>query len=112
VRSAKPVGGVYVVLLSDPVEGPEVASRATALSVKHGGSVTHVYTHAVRGFAVETTEASALAMSQEAEVQMVQEAGLFTTSATQPNPPWGLDRIDQRDRPLSATYRPAGRARG
>ncbi|HET9530168.1 MAG TPA: S8 family peptidase, partial [Blastocatellia bacterium] len=25
-------------------------------------------------------------------------------NVTQNNPPWGLDRIDQRDRPLSATY--------
>jgi subtilisin family serine protease len=29
---------------------------------------------------------------------------MMTADATQTNPPWGLDRIDQRNRPLNATY--------
>jgi subtilisin family serine protease len=43
-------------------------------------------------------------LSEDFRVKFVEEDGLITTDATQSNPPWGLDRIDQRNRPLNAIY--------
>jgi subtilisin family serine protease len=43
-------------------------------------------------------------LSQDFRVLFVEEDGVVTADVTQSNPPWGLDRIDQRNRPLSATY--------
>ena len=43
-------------------------------------------------------------LSQDYRVKFVEEDGVVTADITQSNPPWGLDRIDQRNRPLSATY--------
>ena len=37
-------------------------------------------------------------LSQDFRVKYVEEDGVVTADATQSNPPWGLDRIDQRNR--------------
>ena len=50
------------------------------------------------------TEAQAEALSNDFRVKFVEEDSIVTADATQSNPPWGLDRIDQRNRPLNATY--------
>jgi subtilisin family serine protease len=62
------------------------------------------YQHALNGFAVEMSPEDAEALSQDFRVQYVEEDGVVTLDATQSNPPWGLDRIDQRNRPLNAIY--------
>jgi subtilisin family serine protease len=50
------------------------------------------------------SEKEAEALSQDFRVKFVEEDGMMYATATQTNPPWGLDRIDQRNRPLSASY--------
>src|ERR1044072_6249215 len=72
--------------------------------MRHRGKVTRGYQNALNGFAAEMSEADAEAMSKDFRVAYVEEDGVMTADLTQNNPPWGLDRIDQRNRPLSATY--------
>ena len=99
----------YIVVLDDEVVGekgrfsiaPYIASE---LATTHGGKLKHVYQNALNGFAVEMTEAQAEALSNDFRVKFVEEDGIVTADATQSNPPWGLDRIDQRNRPLNAIY--------
>jgi subtilisin family serine protease len=43
-------------------------------------------------------------LSEDFRVAFVEEDAVVTADATQSNPPWGLDRIDQRSRPLNAIY--------
>src|SRR5687767_1587797 len=99
----------YIVVLDDAVVGekgdysiaPYVASEMAA---NYKGKIKHVYKHAINGFAVEMSEAEAEALSLDFRVKFVEEDGVVTADATQSNPPWGLDRIDQRNRPLNGTY--------
>src|SRR5688500_12591191 len=108
-KSANKIQNSYIVVLDDQVVGerglmsiaPYIASE---LATSHRGRVTNIYQHALNGFAVNMSEADAEALSQDFRVKFVEEDSVVTADATQTNPPWGLDRIDQRSRPLNAIY--------
>ena len=99
----------YIVVLNDDVVGPRglfsIAPYVAAeLAGTHRGQLKHVYQNALNGFAVEMTPEEAERLSEDFRVAYVEEDGVVTADATQNNPPWGLDRIDQRSRPLNAIY--------
>jgi len=108
-KSTNKIENSYIVVLDETVIGergifsiaPYIASE---LASNHKGKLKHVYQHAINGFAVEMSEADAEALSQDFRVKYVEEDSVVTADVTQNNPPWGLDRIDQRNRPLSGTY--------
>jgi subtilisin family serine protease len=50
------------------------------------------------------TEEEALALAEDPRVAYVEEDAVMEIYATQTGATWGLDRIDQRNRPLSTTY--------
>ena len=91
------VPGHYIVTVADGVAGSAIAS---ALSVRP----TYVYTAALNGFAAQLTDGQVNALQRNPNVVRIEEDGVVHATATQTNPPWGLDRIDQRNLPLSATY--------
>ena len=110
-----PVAGQYIVVLDDRAVGakgdlsaaPYVAQDMRAA---YGAQVDKVYTHALNGFAARMTEEQALALAADPRVKFVQEDGEMHATTVQSNPPWGLDRIDQRNLPLNSqyTYTPTG----
>ena len=108
-KNAKRIPNNYIVVLDDAVIGERgensiAGYMADDMARLYHGKLKHVYKHALNGFSVEMSEADAEAMSQDYRVLFVEEDGVMTADATQTNPPWGLDRIDQRNRPLSGTY--------
>jgi subtilisin family serine protease len=109
LRKANRIANHYIVVLDDAVVGERgmysiAPYIAEDLASRHGGKVGHIYKHALNGFSVEMSEKEAEALSQDYRVAYVEEDGMMYATATQTNPPWGLDRIDQRNRPLSASY--------
>ncbi|MER5928882.1 S8 family peptidase [Streptomyces sp. NPDC002054] len=82
-----------------------------------GARLGHVYTSALHGFSARMGRADAVRLAADPRVaRIVQDtrvtldpatpaaATAAVPAATQPNAPWGLDRIDQRLLPLSTTY--------
>ncbi|HEV2861326.1 MAG TPA: S8 family peptidase [Pyrinomonadaceae bacterium] len=108
-KKQRAVPGQYIVVLKEWAAQPygenSFAGRiAEDVAAQHGGEVLAVYRHALLGFSIRLPEQAAEALAHDPRVEFVEEDGVVTASATQSNPPWGLDRIDQRDRPLNATY--------
>ena len=83
-----------------------VNPRAEAASARARGiDVRRVFSHVFPGMVVEATDAERSALARDPRVAAVEEDQVVTVSATtQPDAPWGLDRIDQARLPLSTTY--------
>jgi subtilisin family serine protease len=99
----------YIVVLDNDAVGRVGAAATNARAVAElmpewAGTVTRRFDHAINGFAAYLTEQQALALSQDDRVAFVEEDSIMEALATQTNPPWGLDRIGQRDLPLNRTY--------
>jgi subtilisin family serine protease len=63
-----------------------------------------VFDEVVDGFVVVADDALVAALRTDPDVVSVDEPATYRASDTQTNPIPGLDRIDQRDRPLSNSY--------
>jgi len=64
----------------------------------------YVYRTLLTGFAGEISEAARAGLFRDNRVVRIEKDGVVTASATQNNPTWGLDRVDQRDLPLDDQY--------
>ncbi|MEP7795259.1 S8 family serine peptidase, partial [Sanguibacter sp. 25GB23B1] len=97
----------YIVLYTD---GTDVDAEADELRAD-GTVVEQTFTEAPAAVVTLTaTEADTLATT--AGVEAVEPDSVISALATQPNAPWGLDRIDQRTLPLSRTFSPPSAATG
>jgi aqualysin 1 len=99
----------YIVVLDVDAAGRQgslSAARSTAdeMAFRSGGEVTHVYAHAINGFSARMSDTQAVALSDDPRVRFVEEDSIMFATITQTNPPWGLDRLGQRDLPLNQTY--------
>jgi len=105
---AEAIPGQYIVQLKDGVL--DVRSVAAAFAREHGGNVGFVYSNALKGFSVKLPEGIAAqaiaALSRSPLVQRIEQDQVMrvVNSDVETGATWGIDRIDQADRPLSTTY--------
>jgi subtilisin family serine protease len=93
----------YIVVFKDTVERGFVNSASASVQ-ELGGSIHQTYRHTIRGFAATMSPEAVAKVRQDPNVAYVEADTTVSISTTQTNATWGIDRIDQRNRPLSTTY--------
>ncbi|ROU07453.1 S8 family peptidase [Lysobacter enzymogenes] len=113
VTAERPIPGRYIVVLKNQaarlsVESArgtsDIAAVARSLSTKHRARLLRSYQHALRGFVVEADPNAVAQLLNDPGVAFVEEDGFGSIAATQNNATWGIDRVDQRNLPLSSSY--------
>jgi subtilisin family serine protease len=83
--------------------GTDVASEARGLRAR-GLDVRRTFGHAVKAAVLTASPAQAATLARSHRVQAVELDARVQATATQDTAPWGLDRVDQRNLPLSTTF--------
>ncbi len=106
MRAQQPGGdtipGAFIVVFNDRVLPAQASARAAA---KVGQArVKHAYANVIQGFAADLSDAEVAALRADPDVAYVEPDQVYRATTTQSGATWGIDRIDQRSRPLSGTY--------
>ncbi|MDN3296920.1 S8 family serine peptidase [Streptomyces ficellus] len=88
------VANSWIVVLKDG------STRAADL----GATPDLVFRSALKGFSTTMPKARAAALATDPRVAYVEQNATVRLNATQTDATWGLDRVDQRNLPLSTTY--------
>lgn len=109
-QSGEVIPGQYIVVL-EPAEvraangdAQSAALFAANVATNYGGDILYTYETALDGFAAVLPEHAVDSLATNPSVAYIEPDRTVTIEANQTPAPWGLDRIDQRNRPLNNTY--------
>ncbi|MEU9705703.1 S8 family peptidase [Streptomyces sp. NPDC047981] len=105
-QSAPVVGDLRLAPASLAVENSwiVVLKDGTTRAADLGVTPKHEYSKVLKGFSATLSKAEATALTKDPRVAYVEQNATVRMTETQPGATWGLDRVDQRDLPLSTTY--------
>ncbi|MEP6731645.1 MAG: S8 family serine peptidase [bacterium] len=102
-RAGDPIPGRYIVQFKSG--GADAVTNAKYVERTAGGVTSYVYTKVLNGAAMQLGDDAAAALRSDPRVLSVDQDQTVSINTTQNNPPsWGLDRIDQKNLPLSNSY--------
>lgn len=116
IQRPNAIPGRYIVVLHDesPAEVRALGERgrslrrlntANEMSVRGGGRSERVFERAIHGFSASLSDQGVRALLQDPRVRYIEQDAVITLNLTIQSPAtWGLDRIDQKSRPLTNSY--------
>jgi subtilisin family serine protease len=96
------IQGDYIVVFKDAVT--DALSKADEKLLRHGAKARFKYDRALKGFAATLSPGAVALLQADPDVAYIEQDGVVEAWTTQSGATWGIDRIDQRARPLSGTY--------
>jgi len=103
--ASRPIADRYIVVFKDSVANP--AAEAAGITRAAGGQLHHTYSAAIKGFAATLPAAALQGLRNNPNVNYVEQdqtVSLSQSEWVQNSATWGLDRVDQRTRPLDLLY--------
>ncbi|HEV3479445.1 MAG TPA: S8 family peptidase [Gaiellaceae bacterium] len=92
----------YIVVFEDSVA--DVDTAVADQSRRSGARAQRIFRHALKGYVATLTDAQLARVTADPRVAFVEPDLEMHAFATQAGATWGLDRIDQRNLPLSGTF--------
>lgn len=96
------IDGSYIVVMKE--SATTLDRDVDDVSQKLGIRADRRYRHSIRGFSGKLSRAALDALRKDSRVAYIEQDQVARIVTTQANPTWGLDRIDQRARPLDTAY--------
>jgi subtilisin family serine protease len=102
--ASRPIIGRYIVIFKAHVQNPAQESAALMRGAK--GQVHHTFSHAIKGFSASIPDAALQGLKNNPNIESIEPDQTVQLNQTSPQNQvtWGLDRIDQADRPLDTQY--------
>lgn len=102
--SPNAIAGRYIVVFKDSASSRAVENAKAAALSAAGAKLHYTYEAALKGFAADLPEAALNGLRRNPNVAYIEVDQVVTIDATQSPATWGIDRIDQRNLPLSNSY--------
>ena len=97
------IDGRYIVVFHE--QAPAAAASVARVDARAlGARILHSYNHVLDGFSAKLSPSAVEALRSNPHVAFIEADSRVHASDTQSPATWGLDRIDQRNRPLTNSY--------
>lgn len=102
--ASKPISGRYIIIFKPHVVNTEQEAQSMMRGVK--GQVHHIFRHSIKGAAVSIPESALPGIKNNPNVESIEPDQSIQLNQVSPQNQvtWGIDRIDQVDRPLDTQY--------